>query len=129
MKSAPDQGRDKKQRARGFGRLGEWAALALLLCKRYRVLARNFSAPGGEIDIVARKGDTIAFVEVKARPHVEAARTAISAEKRRRIARAARAWLARNRWANGYCFRADAVFIAPRRWPEHLESAFELDLS
>jgi len=78
MKSAPDQGRDKKQRARGFGRLGEWAALALLLCKRYRVLARNFSAPGGEIDIVARKGDTIAFVEVKARPHVEAARTAIS---------------------------------------------------
>ncbi len=121
--------RDRKLRARGFGRRAEWAALALLLFKRYRVLARNFSASGGEIDIVARKGDTIAFVEVKARPDVEAARTAISSKKRQRMARAARAWLGKNRWANGYCLRADAVFVAPRRWPEHLENAFELDLS
>ena len=129
MTRAPRNAREKKLRARGFGRRGEWAALAWLALKRYRVLARNFSAPGGEIDIVAQKGDTIAFVEVKARPSVEAARTAISAEKRRRVSRAARSWLSRNRWAAGYCLRADAMFISPRRWPEHLESAFELDLS
>ena len=127
MNSAPG-GREKKRRARARGVRGEWAALALLVAKGYRPLARNFSAPGGEIDLVVCKGRSIAFVEVKARPEVEAARTAISEEKRRRIARAARAWLSRNRWATGYALRADAVFVSSRRWPEHLTNAFELDL-
>ena len=120
--------REKRQRARAFGMRGEWAAMALLICKRYRILARNFSAAGGEIDIVAARGKVIAFVEVKARPEVDAARVAITDGKRQRIARAARAWLGRNRWAAGYDLRADAVFVSPRRWPEHLENAFELDL-
>ncbi len=128
MMGEASPGRDKKLRARGFGRRGEWAALAVLTLKRYRILARNYSAPGGEIDLVVTKGETIAFVEVKARPEVEAARTAISAEKRRRIARAARAWISQNRWSRGYVLRGDAVFVSPRRWPEHLENAFELDL-
>lgn len=119
--------RDKKLRARAFGQRGEWAALALLFFKRYRLLARNFRVAGGEIDIVAARGDTIAFVEVKARPELDAARAAISPEKRRRVARAARAWLSQNRWANGYNLRVDAVFVSPGRWPEHLENAFELD--
>ncbi len=121
--------RGNRQRASSFGRRGEWAALALLVLKGYRILARNFLAPGGEIDLVVCKGRTIAFVEVKARPAVETARTAITDQKRRRISHAARAWLGRNRWATGYNFRADAVFVAPRRWPEHLENAFELAMS
>jgi putative endonuclease len=128
MRRAAPTGRDRKLQARGFGRRGEWAALALLLVKRYRILARNFSAPGGEIDLVASRGETIVFVEVKARPEVEAARTAISMEKRQRIGRAARAWISHNRWSTGYNFRGDAVFVSRSRWPEHLEDAFELDL-
>jgi putative endonuclease len=120
--------RERRLRARGFGRRGEWLAFVLLVLRGYRILARNFTVPGGEIDLVVARGETIAFVEVKARPQVEHARTAISHEKRRRIARAAGAWLARNRWAAGYTLRGDAVFVSPRRWPEHLESAFELDL-
>ncbi len=124
----PLAARDRKLRARGFGRRGEWKALALLTLTGHRVLARNFIASGGEIDLVAAKGSTIVFVEVKARPAVETARTAISERKRRRIARAARAWLSQNRWANGYVLRADAVFVSPWRWPEHLENAFDLDL-
>jgi putative endonuclease len=54
---------------------------------------------------------------------------AITAAKRRRFSRAARAWLTRNPWAATKTWRADAVFIAPRRWPRHLEAAFELDIS
>ena len=123
--SAPE----KKVRALGFGRRGEWAALALLVLKGYRVLARNFSAAGGEIDLVVARGRAIAFVEVKARPEMEIARTSITPEKRRRVARAARAWLGRNRWAIGHDLRADAVYVSPRRWPEHLVDVFELDLT
>jgi putative endonuclease len=121
--------REERRRALGFGRRGEWAALALLALKGHRILARNFVAPGGEIDLVVCRGKTVAFVEVKARPGVEEARVAIGEQKRRRVARAARAWLSQNRWANGYALRADAVFVAPRRWPEHLIDAYELDLS
>ncbi len=120
--------REKRQRARGFGRRGEWAALILLVLKGYRILARNYSAPGGEIDLIICRGQAIAFVEVKARPEIEAARTAISEQKRRRVARAARAWLSQNRWANGYNLRVDAVFVSPRRLPEHLSAAFDLEL-
>jgi putative endonuclease len=110
---------------------GYWAervALALLVFKGYRLLARRYSGSGGEIDLIVKRGDTIAFVEVKGRGALDDALTAISAQKRQRFSRAARAWLSRNGWAAGKTLRADAVFVAPRRWPRHLVSAFEMDM-
>ena len=127
MSDAPPPGRDR-QAARTFGIRAEWAALALLTVTGYRVLARNFVAPGGEIDLIAQRGQTIAFIEVKARPDMDQALIAITEQKRRRIARAAQVWLRQNRWAATYALRGDAVFIAPRRLPRHLPAAFELDL-
>ena len=62
---------------------------------------------GGEIDLVARRGGSIAFVEVKARADLEVAAIAISATKRRRIARAARVWLTRNPWAARLSFKKE----------------------
>jgi len=70
----------------------------------------------------------IAFVEVKARADLEVAALAISATKRRRIARAARVWLTRNPWAAGLTLRGDAVFIARRRFPRHAPSAYALEI-
>jgi putative endonuclease len=127
MSDAPPPGRDR-QAARTFGVRAEWAALALLTLTGYRVLARNFVAPGGEIDLIAQRGQTIAFIEVKARPDMDQALIAITEQKRRRIARAAQVWLRQNRWAVTYALRGDAVFIVPRRLPRHLPGAFELDL-
>ena len=127
MSDAPPPGRDR-QAARTFGMRAEWVALALLTLTGYRVLARNFTAPGGEIDLIAQRGQTIAFIEVKARPDMDQALIAITEQKRRRIARAAKAWLRQNRWAVTYALRGDAVFISPRRLPRHLPGAFELDL-
>ena len=127
MSEAPPPGRDR-QAARTFGIRAEWVALALLTLTGYRVLARNFVAPGGEIDLIAQRGQTIAFIEVKARPQMDQALIAITEQKRRRIARAAQVWLRQNRWAATYALRGDAVFIAPRRLPRHLPAAFELDL-
>jgi putative endonuclease len=86
-------------------------ALLFLVAKGYRPLARRFAAAGGEVDLVVRRGGTIAFVEVKARGALEDALTAITAEKRRRFSRAARAWLARHPRAAGLTWRADAVEI------------------
>jgi putative endonuclease len=71
----------------------------------------------------------VVFVEVKARGTLEDAMTAIGATKRRRFSRAARAWLSRNAWAATKTWRADAVFVAPGRWPRHLEAAFEIEMS
>ena len=127
MTSAGGPPRDRHA-ARGFGIRAEWVALAFLVLRGYRVLARNVRSSGGEIDLIVLRRGTVAFVEVKARPQIDRARTAITERKRRRIAHAARAWLVRNSWAAGYALRGDAVFIAPWRLPHHLEGAFELEL-
>jgi putative endonuclease len=118
---------------------GHWAehvALMILVLKGYRLLARRYSASGGEIDLIVKRGDTIVFVEVKARGAMDHALIAIGGQKRERFSRAARAWISRNGWAagktNGWAagktLRADAVFVAPGRWPRHLPAAFEIEM-
>ena len=124
MKSAAERRRATFTR----GHLAEAVALLLLLAKGYRLLARRFSAAGGEVDLIVRRGDTIAFVEVKARGLMDNALSAIGATKRRRFSRAARAWLARHPEAVGKIWRADAVFVAPWSMPRHVEAAFELEI-
>ena len=111
------------------GHRAEWIALLFLISKGYRPLARRYAASGGEIDLIVRRGDTIAFVEVKARGTMEDALSAITATKRRRFSRAARAWLARHPWAAAKTWRADAVFVAPRRIPQHIACAFDLEIA
>jgi putative endonuclease len=110
------------------GHRAEGIALLFLLLKGYRPLARRYAAAGGEIDLIVMRGDTIAFVEVKARGLMDDALGAITATKRRRFSRAVRAWLARHPWAATKTWRADAVFVAPRRFPQHVAAAFELEM-
>ena len=123
----PDRGEGRRG-ANAFGRRAEWIATLVLLAKGYRPLARNYVVRGGEIDLIARRGSTVVFVEVKARPGLDAAVTAISATKRARIERAARVWLARNPWAAAHVLRGDGIFVVPWRWPRHIANAFELRL-
>lgn len=99
-----------------------------LRLKFYRILARRYRIREGEIDVIARRGSTIVFVEVKARGEMESAMTAITPEKQRRFSRAASRWLASNQWAASCTLRADAVFIAPRRLPRHHVAAMEMRL-
>jgi putative endonuclease len=110
------------------GHRAEWIALLFLISKGYRPLARRYAASGGEIDLIVMRGDTIAFVEVKARGLMDDALLSITARKRQRFSRAVRAWLARNEWSANKTWRADAVFIAPKTWPKHIVSAFELEM-
>lgn len=94
----------------------------------YRILGRRFRAGAGEIDIVARKGGTVAFVEVKARADADAALAAVDARTRRRIAAAGRVWLARHPRYAAFTLRYDVILVAGRGlrrlMPRHMISAF-----
>jgi putative endonuclease len=116
-----------RRRAHRAGHGAEWVAILLLWAKGYRILARRYLVKGGEIDVVARRGRTIAFVEVKLRASLDDAMIAIAPAKRRRMARAARVFVSRQR-AGDLTYRADAIFLSPWRWPLHIPAAFELDL-
>jgi len=129
MSRAGQAERTKRRRgAHLYGLKAEQVAALVLRLKGYRILARRFVVSGGEIDLIAKRGGSIAFVEVKARADMEVAELAISATKERRIARAARVWLARNPWAAGLTLRGDAIFVAPGRLPRHAPSAYRLRL-
>jgi putative endonuclease len=122
----PDDIAVRRRLAHLFGLKAETIAAILLTLKGYSILARRYAVKGGEIDLIARRGRAIAFVEVKARADLSAAADSISPAKRRRIGRAARAWLSRNPWAADFVLRGDAVFVAPGRLPRHLPAAYRL---
>lgn len=92
----------------------------------WRILARRFSDGPGEVDLVARRGRTLAFVEVKARDDMDAALAAVSPRQQARIRRAAEAFLARHPAYAGYVIRFDVALVAPRRPPRLLPNAFGL---
>ena len=119
------RGAARKRAAERRGRLAELAAVLLLTLKGYRVLARRVRTPVGEIDLIARRGRVLAFVEVKARDAERAAAEAVTLGQRRRIARAAAWWLARRSAFGDHVLRFDAVLVAPRRLPRHVTGAFE----
>lgn len=115
---------DSRRRAHLYGIRAEWMAQIYLMVKGYRVLARRYKTKSGEIDLIVMRGDTVAFVEVKARAKIEDAEIAIDRHKIDRIARAARRWTALNSWAMSLHLRGDAVYLAPGRLPRHITSAF-----
>ncbi len=117
-----------RQRALAAGQRAEVLAALYLRLKGYRILARRYCVRGGEIDLIARAGSTIAFVEVKYRPTLLQAMTAIDGAKHRRVSRAAAHWLAANPWATRLTLRGDAVYLAPRHWPRHAIAAMSLAL-
>ena len=115
-----------------MGEAAEDAALAHLLAQGCTLLARNARYPFGEVDLVLRDGATVAFVEVRYRAGAAfgGAAASVDAAKRRKLARAAQAWLKANRaHAHSPC-RFDVVAVTPGRDTLHCEwiaGAFTLD--
>jgi putative endonuclease len=107
------------------GRRAEAAAAWLLRRKGYRVLARRYRTPAGEIDLIVRRGRSVVFVEVKERPEEAAALEAITQTSRRRIARAAALWVSRNPAAVDLDQRFDVILACPGRLPRHLTAVFD----
>jgi putative endonuclease len=114
----------ERLRAVRSGRWAETIASWLLRAKGYRILARSWRCPAGEIDIIARRGRALVAVEVKRRASGQAAADAIQARQRRRIARAAEAFAARSPENAALNIRFDAVLVVPGRWPRHIMDAW-----
>src|SRR6185295_5817393 len=115
----------ERQVAFRLGLSAESRAAAYLIAKGYRIVARRWRSPVGEIDIVARRRSTLVFVEVKARASLDDAAEAVVLRQRRRIIGAAEAWLAAHPDDVNCDMRFDAVLVAPGKMPRHIVAAFD----
>ena len=95
------------------------------MAKGYRILAKRFRTPYGEIDLVARKRNLLVFVEVKARASLDEAAYAVTPRQQQRIINAAQGWLMAHPEHAEFDMRFDAMLIAPKRLPRHLLAAFD----
>jgi putative endonuclease len=114
-----------RYRAYRKGHRGEFLASLALILKGYRIVARRFRVKAGEIDLIARRGDLVLVVEVKARPTLMAAMEAITATAERRIEAATDIWLARQPDHARLSVRFDLIAVLPRRWPVHVPDIFQ----
>ncbi|HZT27778.1 MAG TPA: YraN family protein [Pseudolabrys sp.] len=103
----------------------ESRAAAFLIAKGFRILARRWKSPLGEIDIIARRRRLLVFVEVKARGTLDEAAESLNTRQQRRIAAAAEVWLAAHPDATVRDIRFDAILVAPGKLPRHIPAAFE----
>lgn len=119
---------DARRAAQRRGRWSETLCVWSLRLRGWSILARGYAvgrgSGAGEVDIIARRGRVVAFIEVKARADWGQAAEAVTDRQRRRIVRAAEAFLAANPRLAGLDARFDAMLVAPGRWPRHLPDAW-----
>jgi putative endonuclease len=121
-KAAP---RHERVAAFRLGISAESRAAMLLIAKGYRIVARRWKTPVGEIDIVARRRRALVFVEVKARAQFDAAAEAVTEQSKRRIVAAAEVWLAHHPEDAQGEIRFDVVLVVPGKMPRHIANAFD----
>jgi putative endonuclease len=115
---------ERRQKAEQDGRRGERLAALYLALTGWRVVGRRVKTRMGEVDLVARRGRTVCFVEVKWRARREDLATAIDARRLQRVADAAR--LLAPRYARvGEDQRIDVILLAPRTWPRRIVNAWQ----
>lgn len=116
-----------RRRAHRRGQLAEILCLWHLRCKGYRILARRYRVPAGEIDLIVRRGRVLAAVEVKARADWDSAASAILGRQRRRIVRALEQFQRTRPELALLDPRFDVMLVVPRRLPRHLTDAWRVD--
>src|SRR5215470_11756755 len=117
----------RRQRAERRGRAAEWLCLWHLRLRGWRIVARGWRCPSGEIDILARRRGVLAVIEVKSRGEIDAAASALAPRQRRRIARAAEAFLLSRPDLAPLDLRFDLMLVAPLRLPSHWQGAWRVD--
>jgi putative endonuclease len=116
---------EARQRAYRLGQVAEWRAVWRLRFAGYSILARRYKTKLGEIDIVARRGGVLAFVEVKARADMPTASDSLAGRQFARVARAASLFVARHPHYAAHSLRFDAVLVTGL-WPRHLPDVWRL---
>jgi putative endonuclease len=122
VKTAP---RPERVKAFKLGLSAESRAAMFLIAKAYRIAARRWKTPFGEVDIVARRRRALVFVEVKARASADEAAEAVTERGKRRIIAAAEYWLSRHPDDVEAEIRFDVILIAPGKLPRHIVNAFD----
>ena len=117
----------KRLKARRRGRVAEHLCRWHLRLRGWRILACDWRCPAGEIDILARRRDILAVIEVKSRTDFATGAAALSPRQRRRIARAAEAFLLVRPDLATMAIRFDVMVVEPRRLPRHLPEAWRSD--
>ena len=117
----------QRQAALRFGDAAERDTAAFLRAGGYEVLGRRVKVGHAEVDIIARRDDVVAFVEVKARSRGWDGLEAVTSSKQKRLVRAASRWLSENPNQHGNSIRLDIALAWPGGAIEYLESAFEAD--
>lgn len=115
----------QRRRAHALGLSAEMKAAWALRLAGWRILKSRYKTKIGEIDLIAKKGQTVTFIEVKARKTREDALAAITPASQRRIVKAARQFIAEHPKAVFFTLRFDVMIVRPWRWPERITNAFE----
>jgi putative endonuclease len=116
-----------RRRAQRRGRLAERLCRWHLRLRGWRIVAADWRCPAGEIDILARRREVLAVIEVKSRADYATGVGSLLPRQRRRIARAAEAFLLTRPDLAGLALRFDVMVVMPRRLPRHLPSAWRID--
>lgn len=117
--------RSKKQRAYHYGLWAEWWCIAALVLTGHRILERRHRNSHGEIDLIAKRGKQLVFIEVKARQRLEDGLYALQPHQQQRILRAASAYLANHPAYQELRIRFDFMVVSGVTWPKHIRHAFE----
>jgi putative endonuclease len=125
--TAAERARSRRHQALRRGRLAEFLCRWHLRLRGWRIVAVDWRCPSGEIDILARRGGLLAAIEVKTRGDLASAAGAVLPRQRRRIVRAAEAFLSARPELAGLAVRFDVMLLAPRRLPRHLPDAWRVD--
>lgn len=106
------------------GLAAETIAMLLLGCKCYRIIAKRYKTKVGEIDIIAIRGKSLVFIEVKKRRNINELYESITAKQKNRIANAAELFLASKPQFSNHKKRFDAILITPNLFPIHVKDAW-----
>jgi len=120
-----ETGRRDRKRAFRLGLSAEAYAAWALRLTGWRILKRRYKTKAGEIDLIAKKRKTVAFIEVKARKTRTAALEAVTPAAQKRIIRAAKIFVTEHPKAGFYTLRFDVMVVRPWAWPERIVNAFQ----
>lgn len=123
-RDADRQGKVRRLKALRRGYVSEYLAALSLVLRGHRILAMRYKVKAGEIDIIARKGDLVSFIEVKARVTAQDSVFAVSGLTQSRIRNASLHWLQGQKDAGRLAWSYDIIAVRPWRWPEHFRDAF-----
>ena len=118
--------KDARRKAYARGHKGEGLAGFFLALKGYKILQKRYKTPVGEIDLIARKNESLVFVEVKTRPDFETGAEAITPRQKKRVIRAAQYFIASHPGMAQWPMRFDVILHIPPLKLRHIRDAWSL---